>query len=187
MSNILVLHGHDSRPHPDYPIYKELADNVITFNAPFSMPGAPDRYKWFTLPEENIPGADPFAEVEQSVKYILEKIGDSEIDVLFGRSQGGFMALYLTLNNLIRPKKTIAAVPFYLPNLIHENINKETPILWMAGGKDERIPPEVGNLYKNLIDAGANLDYLVDSDSGHSTDTWTQNFNDTIVNWNKGK
>ena len=126
-------------------------------------------------------------ELNQSAEYIARKIREMNIDekdlILFGNSQGGFVAIYLALHNIIVPKKVIAVVPFYIKEMIPADINRATPILWMAAGTDAFIPAEVGKTWVDLQAAGANLDYHVDSHSGHKD--WSPEFEQHMIDWNK--
>jgi predicted esterase len=190
MTKLLYLHGYNSGidntlGSKDAVAEMNLADEMAAFNAPFPMDGG--GFKWFSMPQEGASADDTMRELGQSAAYIADKVQGMEIDVLFGASQGGFMALYLTLNGVIRPRRTIAAVPFYIPQLITENMNKQTPILWMAAGMDDMIPMDVGGAWRDLQNAGANLEYKIDVGSGHMAATWTPAFRNAIIEWNRQK
>ena len=155
MTRMLYLHGFAGcvdhvGGSKDVVAAMNLADEMIAFNAPFPVDGG--GYKWFSLPGDNISGADINAEMKESAEFIASRIGPEPIDIIFGTSQGGFMALYLTLKNIIRAQRTIAAVPFYIPGLIGADMNKDTPILWMAAGTDEVIPPDVAGVWQWISD-----------------------------------
>jgi len=157
---------------------------VVAIDAPYSA--GDDGYKWFSLPEEpDFTAARAMTELGESAKYVVEKMREMKMDeremILFGASQGGAMALYLTLTGMIRPLTTIAAVPFYFHELADKVENKETPILWIAAGRDERIPRDVGALWKNISAAGANLKYCIDPGSEHNV--WTASFNYKILEY----
>jgi len=185
---MLYLHGFRSgiggriSPTKERVLEMNLADGMIALDAPFVV--ASGGRKWFTLPEEGT-DADIFEEMKESADYILKEIRGLGIDIIVGASQGGFMALYLTLNGIIRPKRTVALVPFYLPGLVGEIKNRETPILWIAGGKDEVVPKEVAGTWRDLQAAGANLDYCLEPESAHLAETWMPEFCNEIMAWVK--
>jgi len=166
-----------------------LADEVIMFNAPHNSIGGPGRYHWFLNPTSENKNHNIMPELKRSVEYIVGEIRSRNLDekdlILYGSSQGAFMALYLTLNNIIVPKKTIAAVPFYARELITNKINKATPILWLAAEHDEMIPREYCETWMDLQSAGANLDYHIDANSEHTK--WSPEFIQYMIDWNKGK
>ena len=191
MTTLISLHGFDScadRAPEEYRggLLCRLADNVISFNAPHAG-SVPGRYQWFLNPVDENKNHNIMPELKQSAEYIVEKIRAANIDdrdlILFGNSQGGFVAMYLTLAGIIVPKKTIAVVPFYIRELIPEKINQATPVLWLAAGKDNWMPPVVTETWADLKAAGANLDYHVDSHSGHKD--WSPEFEQHMIDWNK--
>lgn len=191
MTTMLYFHGYAGGIDKtggtlEYVRTMNLADEIIAFNAPFPVDGG--GYKWFSLPEYGVGDTPNFdSEIKKACEIILEKIRGKKIDLIFGASQGGFMALYLTLNNIIKCDRAIAAVPFYVDKLARDIKNKTTPILWIAGGQDEMIPSDVGNVWRDLQSSGANLDFRWDAESAHRPDTWTQNFIEQIKKWSKAK
>ena len=191
MTKVLYFHGYHSNGSTGIPrrgaVTRKLGE-LITIDAPHPM--GDGKFKWFSLPVE--PDFDParaFAEIAQSAEYVVRKIREMQLDerdlILFGASQGAPIALYLTLNGLVHPRMTIAAVPYYPLELADRVINKETPILWIAAGKDDQVPPDVGGAWKKLQAAGANLDYRIDPDGTHGD--WSPAFNDMITKWAAGR
>lgn len=131
---------------------------------------------------------NPFPEIQRSILFILNKIkesGENPNDLtVVGLSQGGFMALYLTLNNIIKAKKTIAVVPFYRLNLIKaDNLNRNTPILWASAGKDTTIPSEYTGTWRYLQALRVNLTHVHSAKSQHGN--WCESFKNSIVRWSK--
>jgi predicted esterase len=190
MKKLLYFHGYWSSAerslglHDFHDFVKMMADEMIAFDAPFPVG---DGYKWFTLPEEGDESRDVAQELAHSCEYIKQKIRELKVDeselTLFGASQGGFMALYLTLNNIIVPAKTIAAVPFYPRELANENINKTTPILWANAGRDERITGPIRDTWRDLRAAGAKVDHILDPESTHNE--WSPAMMEKIIEWSK--
>jgi predicted esterase len=187
MKKLLFLHGYGSNAERSLclrDIVDEMAAEMIVFDAPFPVG---DGYKWFALPEGDDRNCDPAPELAHSCEFIKQKIRELNIDesdlILFGASQGGFMALYLTLNNIVVPNRAIAAVPFYPRDLVNENINKRTPILWVNAGRDERITGPIRDTWRDLQNAGAKVDYILDPESEHSV--WSRAMTDKIIEWGK--
>lgn len=189
MRKLLYLHGHGSnieRSLSNRSIVDAISDQVIAFNAPFAT-DEENSFKWFSLDRED--DANVMGQIQQSCDFIKNKLADAHVDelelTLFGNSQGAFMVLYLTLNNIIVPKKAIAAVPFYMTELVADIKNKTTPILWMAGGHDTVIPADLGVVWHDLVKNGANLDFRLDPESEHGV--WTENMVNEIIKWSKSK
>ena len=202
MTKLLCLHGRDSNGEKFVSsktgLISALADEVIAINAPFPGP-TPGRFQWFSTGASNtgqdiINNSKVMSEIRASADYIANKVDEigclPEDLIIFGGSQGGFMALYITLNKILRPKQTIAVVPFYANSLIIRNkMDKITPILWIAGGQDDQISADfggTGGVWADLQAAGANLDYIMDSQSGHNANTWSAEFKNSIIKWNNG-
>jgi predicted esterase len=189
MRTLLYFHGYGSnieRSLSNRSIVDAISDEVIAFNAPFSAEWE-DSFKWFSLPDDMRVNDDAARQVKQSCAFIKDKLRENNIDeselTLFGNSQGAFMALYLTLNNIIVPKKTIAVVPFYPRELVNENINTKTPILWVNAGRDERITGDVKETWKDLQKFGAKIDFILDPESEHGV--WTEQMVNKIIKWGK--
>jgi predicted esterase len=187
MRKLLYFHGFGTCAEKSLSNKRDIIDaiagDVVAFDAPFDAEGG--MRKWFTLPEGENKNHDAMPELEQSCEFIKQKIRELEIDesdmILFGASQGGFMALYLTLNNMVIPNRAIAAVPFYPLELVNENINKTTPILWANAGRDERITGPVRDTWRDLQNAGAKVDYVLDPESEH--DEWSPAMKEKIIEW----
>jgi predicted esterase len=189
MRKLLYFHGYGSNIEQSLSnrsIVDAISDQVIAFNAPFATEWK-NSFKWFSLPENMCVTNEAVAQLKQSCEFIKNKLREDNIDeselTLFGNSQGAFMALYLTLNNIIVPKKTIAAVPFYPLELVNENINKTTPILWVNAGRDERITGDIKETWKDLQKFGAKIDFVLDPESEHGV--WTKNMVNEIIKWGK--
>jgi predicted esterase len=164
--------------------------DVIAFDAPFYKLFAPDKHYWFLNPEGEFKNHNPLPEIRESSEFIVSKLqesGRNPLDLtIVGLSQGGFMALYLTLNNIIIPKKTIAVVPFYSRDLVKygaENLNKTTPILWAAAGRDERLPKYFSDTWSDLLSLSVNLTYMLSPGSRHGR--WTKKFKNDIIRWSR--
>lgn len=184
---MLYLHGYRSCAEKSLSNKRDIVDAVagdaFAFDAPFDA--GDGMRKWFTLPEGEDKDYDFMPELERSCDFIRQKIRELKIDeselTLFGASQGGFMALYLTLNRIVVPAKTIAVVPFYPRELARGNINESTPILWANAGRDERVTGPVRDTWRDLRNAGARVDYILDSESGHND--WSPAMREKIIEW----
>ncbi|MCL1892153.1 MAG: hypothetical protein FWF97_02590 [Alphaproteobacteria bacterium] len=202
MTKLIYLQGADSSVgQEDLIIDKDAADrvkfirrlaggkeNVISFNAPHSSLDHPGKFSWFQNPVGKYKDRDPrlvMAEIQQSAEFIKKEISRRKLKkfILCGASQGGFMALWLVLNDIIKPEKAVAIVPFYSREFLHAGMNKTTPILWAAAGKDIEIPPNVADTWKYIRSMEAHLDYICDFDSLHGK--WTPNFKKMIMEWVK--
>ncbi|MCL2749337.1 MAG: alpha/beta hydrolase [Alphaproteobacteria bacterium] len=204
---LLYLHGADSNVGSEDLIKDKYAKdrvefiyklaggkgNVISFNAPFSTdPDDLNKRSWFQNPVGKHKKHNPIPQIQESAKHIVEKVQESGVKpqdlTLCGASQGGFMALFLTLHNIIVPKKTIVIVPFYQLELIKmlggpKNLNKgKVPILYADVEKDEEIPKEF-NTGARLQTLNINLTHIHCTESEHGK--WTEDFKNRIIDWNR--
>ncbi|MDR1361401.1 MAG: alpha/beta fold hydrolase [Rickettsiales bacterium] len=135
-------------------------------------------YKWFDLfDDKGNPKYDDDAGVNFSINYVKEKIaahcahrGPQDYDIiLIGHSQGAFMSLLLTLTGVVPASRAVSICGFYPDVALAQGLkNKATPILWLAGAKDDVLPSDLSDSYKALQVSGIPITYYNDPDSDHN-------------------
>lgn len=176
---LIFLHGKGANKEAHKAVVEKIAEalnaEMVAFNAPIPSPKYQDGYCWWNKCVFEGKRQMQVEEFNHSVDFILGNI-EKELSkrnlswdnlILCGHSQGGMMAMHLGLTG--NPAKVISICgdfPEYLSYAVP--VNKEVPIIWIAGEKDDFLSDERKNSYEILKKWGCNLRYVVSHSSMHN-------------------
>lgn len=149
---------------------EDLPFQILAINAPFPVPiwkadSYLEAYSWyFRDTTRNLMIVDPNDSAKQ-VALLIEKIlGKNEPLVLFGFSQGGYLAPFLAQH--VKVKAIIAAGSGY-PIERYEGLEKIF-VFGLHGAKDERIPVDASQAaHAQLMDLGFKGEFVILPDLTH--------------------
>jgi len=147
---VVLLHGYQdhamSMTRRIGWLEKELPFRILAINAPFPVPvwkadGFIEAYSWyFRDTTKGIMIVSPATSAEKIADLVHEVLPKDEPVVLFGFSQGGYLAPYVA--PLIAATRAIVAVGSGYPSDPYSKVDKQVRIFGIHGADDTRWPLE---------------------------------------------
>ena len=147
---------------------KKYNAEILAFN---SILPYKEAYTWFEKVDGEIV-SDSFVKsfdyAKSKISHYVEENGiKPENIIIFGRSQGGFMAICLGIE--LGVGKVVAMAADIKAELVNAAKTEGCPeIIWIEAGKDKYISAERRGSYKDLQKLGIAVDYRVSEDAEHS-------------------
>ena len=181
MSKLLVfLHGFGFDKNDNAPfiaaLAKHLGADVLAIDGPLPSHRERGGYAWYRIERE--PRKHILDEkIKHSAKYIKDhvekKLKERRLSwddvVLCGRSQGGFMSVYMALTGWAKPKMVISLCGLYPEEMRADGLmNKDVPIVWIEAQNDDVLPDEHKESYRWLQDEGCKIKHIIAKNSDHN-------------------
>ncbi|MBN1783910.1 MAG: hypothetical protein JW812_03010 [Alphaproteobacteria bacterium] len=149
--------------------------DFLGIDAPFPSERERGGYAWFSITNTR-PRKYLFddGKLDYSLQFLQKRINEALEQkklswkdlILIGRSQGSFLSILLSSQNVI-PCYAVICLGSRFNDVKQFKLNSFPPIFWFEMEKEE-APREKLDVYKDLISKGLNLKYLIGKASDHN-------------------